>query len=78
LQKTKNKKQKTITVIVTIATISNHTTNAKRGKSLCLAREKMQPVPSAGKLAAGAKRGKTCNRYQALYQAREIMQPLNL
>ena len=32
----------------------------------------MQPVPSAGKHATGAKRGKTCNRCQA----RENMQPV--
>jgi len=32
----------------------------------------MQPVPSAGKHATGAKRGKTCN----WCQARENMQPV--
>ena len=52
----KNKKQKTITVIVTIATISNHTVNQ------CQAREIIVLSATPGKDATGAKRGKTCSR----------------
>ena len=37
------------------------------------AQDNMQPVPSVGKHATGAKRGKSCNRCQA----RENMQPVH-
>ena len=48
-----------------INAMSQSELEAKRTYNRCQARENARPVPSVGKHASGAKRGKMCVGYQA-------------